>query len=98
MTRTDLHITPDDARAAIAVASRWREYAIAFGERVGENVLEQQIARALAVVTSKGGRCPRRVVAHNLHCYRKVLDDIESTLVDRGMLLVHEEKSISGAN
>src|SRR4029450_3583639 len=44
--RNDLEITPDDARAAVAVATRWRDYATAFGERVGETALEQLIGRA----------------------------------------------------
>jgi hypothetical protein len=89
-----LLVTPQDAMAAVQIAERWRDYAVAFGERVGETALEQLIGRALRVVRAKG-RCPRRVVAQLVHCTKKTLDDIEATLLDRGEI---EIASVEGKN
>ena len=83
----DLVVTPEDATAAVRIAERWRDYAITFGEKVGETAMEQLIARALTVVRAKK-QCPRRVVAQLVHCTKKVMDDIESTLEDRGAIVV----------
>jgi Protein of unknown function (DUF3987)/Bifunctional DNA primase/polymerase, N-terminal/Primase C terminal 1 (PriCT-1) len=91
----DLAITPDDARAAVAVATRWRDYAITFGERVGETAFEQLIDRATKVVKAKK-RAPRRVVAKNVHCSKRTMDDIEATLVDRGVIVVEHVDGKSG--
>jgi hypothetical protein len=94
--KDDLIVTPADAHAAVAVATRWRDYAIAFGAQIGETLLEQQIARALRVLVTKNGRCPRRVVAQLVHCSKKVMDEIEDTLEDRGEITVEEPKGPSG--
>jgi hypothetical protein len=68
---------------------------VAFGERVGETVLEQYLAKALQVVRTKG-RCPRRTVAQLVHCSKKMMDDIEATLEDRGDIVVETVESRSG--
>jgi 5S rRNA maturation endonuclease (ribonuclease M5) len=93
--RDDLQITPEDAQAAVAVATRWRDYAVAFGERVGETALEQKIDRALTIVQAKK-RVARRVVAQLVHCSKKVMDDIEATLEDRGAIVVEQVEGKSG--
>jgi hypothetical protein len=90
-----LLVTPDDAKIAVQVATRWRDYAITFGERVGETALEQLIERALRVVQSKR-RCARRDVAQLVHCTKKTLDDIEATLLDRGAIEVETVEGKSG--
>jgi hypothetical protein len=91
----DLRVTPEDAAAAVAIATHWRDYAIAFGERVGETALEGLIVRALEVVRTKG-RCPRRVVAQLVHCPKRTMDDIEATLVDRGQIAIETVEPQSG--
>jgi hypothetical protein len=90
-----LIITPEDAIAAVRIATRWGEYAVAFGEKVGENAFEQKLDRALQVVRAKR-TCPRRDVARLTHCTKKTMDDIEATLQDRGEIAVREAESKSG--
>jgi hypothetical protein len=90
-----LLVTEDDATAAVKIASRWRDDAIRFGERVGETMLEQYLARALQVVRAKR-RCPRREVAQLVHCAKKFMDEIEATLVDRGEIEVETVDAKSG--
>jgi hypothetical protein len=90
-----LAITPADATSAVAIASRWRDYAVAFGERVGETALEQLISRALTVMQAKK-QVPRRVVAKLVHCSKRTMDDIESTLEDRGEITVEHAGRTSG--
>ena len=94
--RDELLVTPADADSAVAVSTRWRDYAIAFSEQVGETLLEQHIARALQVLCAKKGRCPRRVIAKLVHCSKKVMDEVEATLLDRGDIEVEQPKSPSG--
>jgi Protein of unknown function (DUF3987) len=90
-----LVVTADDARCAVVVATRWRDYAIAFGERVGDNALEQMLSRAMTVMHAKK-KCARRAVAQLVHCSKRQMDEIEDTLVDRGSITVAEEPSKSG--
>jgi len=93
--RDDLEVTPDDAQAAVTVATRWRDYATAFGERVGETALEQLIDRALKVLQAKQ-RMPRRAIARAVHCAKRVMDDVEATLEDRGDILVEQAEGTHG--
>ena len=90
-----LTVTPADAQAAVAVASRWRDDAIAFGEQVGETAFEQLLERARRVVRAKQ-RVPRRVIAKNVHCSKRAMDDIEATLEDRGEIEVEHVEGKSG--
>jgi putative DNA primase/helicase len=90
-----LIVTPNDAVAAVAVARRWRDYAIAFAERVGETEIERLLQRALQVVRVKG-RVPRRVIAQLLHCTKRTMDEIEATLVDRGHIVLQKIAANSG--
>jgi hypothetical protein len=94
--RDALIVTPADADAAVAVATRWRDYAIAFGEQVGETLLEQHIGRALQVLRAKNGRAPRRVIAKLVHCSAKLMNEIEDTLIDRGDIQLEQPKVPSG--
>ncbi len=91
----DLIVTPGDAETALVVATRWRDYATAFGERVGETALEQLIGRALKVLQSSK-RMPRRAVARAVHCSKKTMDEIESTLEDRGEITVEQADNKTG--
>jgi hypothetical protein len=93
--RDHLVVTPEDAAIAVQVASRWRDYAIAFGERVGETALEQLMERALRVV-QKRRQCSRREVAQLVHCTKKTMDEVEATLLDRGAIEVKTIESKSG--
>ena len=94
--REDLHITPEDSRAAVALATRWRDYAIAFGERVGETAFEQLLDQAARVVQAKKA-VPRRTVAQLVHCPKKVMDELEATLVDRGVIRLDRVQPESGS-
>lgn len=93
--RADLVVTRADAEGAVRVAGRWRDYAIAFAERVGETALEQLIGRALRVMQDKK-QAPRRVIAKLVHCSKRTMDDIESTLEDRGEIVVGQVDGKSG--
>ncbi len=82
-----LKVNPEDAQWAVAVARRWLTYAVTFGKQVGETEIERLIDRALRIVRRKK-RVHRRVVAQNVHTTKRIMDDIEATLVDRGEIKV----------
>src|SRR5262249_53889140 len=88
-------VTPADADAAVKIATRWRDYAIAFASKVGDNALEQRIDRALQAARVKG-RCARRDIARAVHCSKKEMDEVEATLEDRGEILVESQAAKSG--
>jgi len=86
--REALEVGPEDAQWAVTVSRRWLAYAVAFGKQVGETEIERLIDRAMRVVRKKGRMVARKVIAQNVHCTKKTLDEIESTLVDRGEIEV----------
>jgi len=91
----ELVVTQEDAQIAVTVAERWRGYAIAVAQRIGENDFERLMERAVRVVRQHK-RLARREVARLVHCPKKIMDDIEATLLDRGEITVTMVKAPSG--
>jgi hypothetical protein len=86
----DLTVTVEDAEAAIAVATRWRGYAEAFAERVGETAFERDVQRAFALLPRVGASIDRRTVAQRTHLRARELEEVERTLVMRGAISVEQ--------
>lgn len=80
-----LEVTTHDAAAAILIARRWEEYAVTFASRIGETDFERQVQRCLAVIRGKE-RVQRRTVARACHMEKRMLDSVEATLADRGLI------------
>jgi hypothetical protein len=87
--RDELLVTLDDAAAAVAVAARWRDDALAFAGRLGETDLERKIQRCLRLVEQRPA-IARRVIAQNVHVDKRTLDSIQETLIDRGLITVRK--------
>lgn len=90
-----LTVTEDDARQAVGVARRWKEYAIRFAERVGETQFETVVQRVKRLLTP-GKSVERRTIARKLHLSKRTLDEVQETLVDRGLIAVQYVDSPSG--
>ena len=94
---TALVVRPEDAEAALVIATRWRDYAVTFGQKVGENALEQLITRllqAMRLIAKKTGSTTmrRRAVAKNVKTSWKLMNEAESTMRDRGDIEVEDSK------
>jgi hypothetical protein len=83
-----LVVSPQDAEIAVTVATRWKRYALAVADRVGENELERTIERCLSCARKRGPRVNRREVARAVHLAKDVLDKVQATLEDRGHIAV----------
>jgi hypothetical protein len=90
-----LEVDLDDVAAALAVIRRWESYALAFADRIGESRFERDLRRCVRVVEARG-LVLRRVIARTVHLDKKMLDLVEATLADRGMVKVHVEPGKSG--
>lgn len=93
-----LSVTMADAEAAVVIARRWREDAIAFAGRVGETAFEQGLNRACEILNAKSGKATRRLLARHLHLKKKEMDDLQATLVDRGRITVTNLKRPRGGD
>lgn len=90
--RGEVICTADDAVMAIAVVDRWSHDAHVFAERVGETEFESKLARCLALVRQQQAMS-RRDLARAAHCPKRMMDDIEATLLDRGLIRVLERET-----
>lgn len=91
----ELTVTVEDATAAAQVAAVWRFDAVRFAERVGQNEFEKHVQRCLRFVQERGP-VPRRAVARAMHLPKRLLDEVEATLLDRGLITVATAPSPSG--
>jgi len=91
----DVPVSTQDAEMAVACLARWANDARAFAERVGESEFEAKLQRCLSLIREQGA-APRRELARAAHCPKRVMDDIEATLLDRGLITVSERKSSNG--
>jgi len=88
--RSTLTITLPDAEAAGQIAERFRRDALAFATRIGENEIDKHAGRARAFLARQAaGPVPRRDVARHLHLAKRLVDDVEATMEDRGVIVVH---------
>src|SRR5207245_8578504 len=87
-----LAVSVDDAEAAVVIATRWLQDALEFASRIGESEFEGQVQRCLRCVTSRKGMVERRDVARVVHLAKRTLDDVEATLVDRGLITVERHE------
>jgi len=94
--REDLGVSIAEAEAAVTIATRWRADAGTFASRIGETEFERIVARCLRLFHAKASRTTahatphvsRRVIAQQVHVAKRVLDDVEGTLQDRGEIHV----------
>jgi len=90
-----LRVTHHDANNAVLVVQRWERDAVRFAERVGESRFEVVLQKCLRLVSERKV-VARSVIAQNAHIPKRLLDDIESTLLDRQAIEVLELPSNSG--
>jgi hypothetical protein len=90
-----LAVGKDDSASALSVVSRWRTDAIRFVRRIGENFFERVLQRC-ALFVQRQRTVGRREVARRAHVEKRLLDSVEATLIDRGLIQVFAKKANSG--
>jgi hypothetical protein len=86
-----LEVSVGDAEASLMVIQRWEAYALAFAERVGESRFERDLRRCARVI-EREGVVLRRIIARTVHLDKKMLDLVEATMTDRGMVRVRVDR------
>lgn len=90
-----LVVTIDDANAAIAIARKWARWASAFSKETSKNRFEHSIDKIMRML-DESKKVSRSKVARNLRISARDLNDIQTTLVDRGLVYMQEYRP-SGA-
>jgi len=88
--RGNVRVEEHHVLQAEMLSERWLGYARKFTSLVGLNEFEYALNRAWLALKRGGGKAPRRDVARAAHVSARVMDDIERTLEDRGMIEVLE--------
>jgi len=85
-------VTVSDAEVAVKVARKLKQSATRFARRIGETQFERYVQKALEFARKKANdtTVSRRDVARALHLSKRVIDEIEETLLDRGIIRVEE--------
>jgi Protein of unknown function (DUF3987) len=85
-TRDRGHVYVETAHVedASRLIRSWLDGALRFANQIGLNEFEGAIARTLTALKRRGGRAPRRDLARVAHVSKRLMDEIEATLMDRG--------------
>lgn len=86
---TRLHVTIDDINQAIGIVRKWARWASAFSKETSKNKFEHHIDKTMRLVNERK-KVSRSKVARNLRISARELDIIQTTLLDRGLILLQE--------
>jgi hypothetical protein len=83
-------VTGEDARCACEVADKWRIWAGKFVDSMTADPLERQAFRVTLLLKRHGGELTRSKVARAMRMRKFHLDELQSTMLDRGVLRTEE--------
>jgi hypothetical protein len=95
LSEPTLVVTRADAESTLIVIQRWHSQAVAFARKMGATRFEKCIERCTKVLAASR-RMPRRTLARQLRLEKRMLDSIQETLVDRGLIRITPVGSSSG--
>lgn len=90
-----LRVAIQDGEMAVAIVQRWANDAKAFAERVGETIFETKLTKCFRIVQQRQ-LVARNDIARAVHVPRKVMDEIESTLIDRDQIKISTKPTDHG--
>jgi hypothetical protein len=91
-TKRTLVIEQEDAVSAVSIARKWKDWAIMFAGSLYESDVEKHVRRASAIMQELGPQYPRRMIAKRMRMSKRELDEVQMTMVDRGLVRLTEEK------
>jgi len=87
-----LKITEPDVRCALAMARKWSQWSIKFARSLHSSDTDRQIDMIIRWLRDKGGEMTRTMVSQRSSLGKRILDDIQSTMIDRGTIKIKEAK------
>ena len=96
-TMTHLTIEHSDAMAAMAIARKWGDWGVKFAGSLYESDIDKHIRRAEAWLNENDGSMPRWLLAKKMRLSKKSLDEVQMTMLDRGLISLSEQR-LGGSN
>ena len=85
-------ITGEDAEWAVDIVSKWEKWAELFVSSMRKDTFQREIDIAAACLAGNNGRLSRTFIARRLRLSKYKLDELQLTMVDRGLINLREEK------
>jgi len=96
-TMTQLTVEHCDAMAAMSIAKKWGEWGVKFAGSLYESDIDKHIRRVEAWLVEGDGEMARWALAKKMRLTKKELDEVQMTMLDRGMIAVSERR-LHGSN
>lgn len=91
-TMTRLTIEHGDAVAAMEVARKWGNWGVKFAGSLYESDIDKHIRRAEGWLVENDGEMARWLLAKKMRLTKKALDEVQMTMIDRGLISLAEKK------
>jgi len=88
-----LLVTETDVLQGMELARKWSGWAVEFAETVQMSPDEQKIVRIMNFLEKNGGQATRRDIHRQIKGLSRQLDDLQSAMVERGLIGLREETS-----
>lgn len=84
-------VTEEDAKWSVAIARKWEKWAVMFVASMAEDPLRREVQIAESVLKNNGGKASRTKLARKLRMRKYQLDELQLTMVDRGLIQLAEQ-------
>ena len=90
----EMHVTIEhsDAMAAMEIAKKWSKWGVKFAGSLYESDVDKHIRRALAWLVEYDGKMARWMIAKRMRLTKRNLDEVQMTMIDRGLISLVEER------
>ncbi len=96
-TSDHIDITKVDAEWAVSIAAKWEKWSCDFVASLRRDMLQREIDISLMMLYKNKGDLPRRIVARRLKVSKYKMDEIQMTMLDRGLIRAIE-KNVDGSS
>jgi len=87
-----LVVEQEDAVSAVSIARKWKGWAEMFAGSLYESDVEKHVRRSEAIMVEHGPSVPRWRMAKRMRMSKRELDEVQMTMIDRGIISLSEEK------
>lgn len=87
-----LIIEVEDAVGAVSVARKWKGWAEKFAGSLYESDVEKHVRRAESLMVEHGPSYARYKIAKRMRMSKRELDEVQMTMIDRGIIGLSEER------
>jgi len=86
-----LKIIEEDVRSAITLARRWAKYASDFTDTINKTEVEKYVRRVTGYLRRNNGRMAGYEIARRMKVAPRLMDEIETAMLQRNMLRLEDE-------